>query len=117
MEPRLSSHQEVARYRSHLQGEFDGAATYRAMAELERQPQRAEVYRRLAPVEESHAGFWRRQRASLGALADALRPGWRTKVLIRIAMHFGASVVAPTLRTLEERIAITTTLSPNRARR
>ena len=55
----MASMTEVERYRANLQGEIDGAAMYRAMAELEKQPQRAEIYRRLASVEESHAQFWR----------------------------------------------------------
>src|SRR3981081_2820444 len=54
----VASKNEPARYGANLQGEIDGAAMYRAMAELEPQPQRAEIYRRLAGAEERHAGFW-----------------------------------------------------------
>jgi len=43
----MASLQQVQRYRANLQGEIDGAAMYRVMAELEKQPQRAEIYRRL----------------------------------------------------------------------
>lgn len=98
----MASAGDIARYRANLRGEVDGAALYRAMADLERQPERAEVYRRLAAVEESHALFWRRQLAEAGATAQAPRPSWRTKSLIWIARRFGPDLVLPTLHTLEE---------------
>jgi VIT1/CCC1 family predicted Fe2+/Mn2+ transporter len=93
---------EVERYRANLQGEIDGAAMYRAMAELEKQPQRAEIYRRLASVEESHAQFWRTHLAEAGMYADPPPPGWRVRLLIWIARRFGPDLVLPTLQTLEE---------------
>jgi VIT1/CCC1 family predicted Fe2+/Mn2+ transporter len=92
----------IARYRANLQGEIDGSAMYRAMAGLEAQPERAEIFRRLAAVEESHAAFWRKHLSDAGAPAPELHPSWRTKLLIWIAKHFGPDVVTPTLRTLEE---------------
>jgi VIT1/CCC1 family predicted Fe2+/Mn2+ transporter len=88
--------------RSNLQGEVDSAALYRAMAELEPHPERADVYRRLAAVEETHASFWRKRLADLGTPRREPRPGWRTRLLILVAKRFGPEVVLPTLRTLEE---------------
>ncbi|MBV8031923.1 MAG: VIT1/CCC1 transporter family protein [Betaproteobacteria bacterium] len=75
---------------------------YRVMAELEAQPQRAEIYRRLASVEEKHADFWRQHLANAGAAVGDVRPGWRTRLLIAIARRFGPDLVLPTLRTLEQ---------------
>ncbi|HTT81549.1 MAG TPA: demethoxyubiquinone hydroxylase family protein, partial [Stellaceae bacterium] len=93
----------VARYRSNLQGEVDSAALYRAMADAEKDPQLAEVYRRLAAVEEAHAEFWKKQLGRFGAKGTALRPGWRTRALIWLAHRFGPGFVLPTLSTLEQR--------------
>jgi len=98
----MPSATEIARYRANLQGEVDGAAMYRAVADLEPQPQRAEIYRRLAAVEESHAEFWRKQLEHAGAPRPELRPGWRTRFLILVAKRFGPDLVLPTLRTLEQ---------------
>jgi VIT1/CCC1 family predicted Fe2+/Mn2+ transporter len=98
----MASLQQVERYRANLQGEVDGAAMYRAMAELEKQPQRAEIYRRLAQVEENHAGFWRKQLAEAGLHVETPRTGWRTRFLIWMARRFGPDLVLPTLQTLEE---------------
>jgi vacuolar iron transporter family protein len=93
----------AARYRSNLQGEVDSAALYRAMADAEKDPHLAEVYRRLAAVEEAHAEFWQKQLARLGAIAKPGRPDWRTRALIWLAHRFGPQFVLPTLSTLEQR--------------
>src|SRR5207253_1736847 len=77
-------------------------AMYRAMADLEEQPQRAEIYRRLAAAEENHAQFWRKHLADAGMYADTPPPGWRTRLLIWLARRFGPDLVLPTLHTLEE---------------
>ena len=98
----MASAAEIARYRANLQGEIDGAALYRAVADLEPQPQRAEIYRRLAAVEESHADFWRKHLEHAGAPPPSLRPGWRTRFLILVAKRFGPDLVLPTLGTLEQ---------------
>ncbi len=47
----------LLRYRSNLQGEVDGAAIYTALAESEADPKLAEVFRRLAAVEQAHGEF------------------------------------------------------------
>jgi len=75
---------------------------YRAVADLEPQPQRAEIYRRLAAVEESHAAFWRKHLEHAGAPQPELRPSWRTRFLILVAKRFGPDLVLPTLGTLEQ---------------
>jgi len=59
------------------------------MAELEAQPQRAEIYRRLAATEESHAAFWRKHLTETGIITPPPRPGWRTRFLIWVAKRFG----------------------------
>ena len=89
------------RYRSNLQGEIDSAALYRALAGAEENTQLAEVYRRLAAVEEAHAEFWRKELARVGARLPALRAGWRTRFLIRLARWFGPTFVLPTVANLE----------------
>jgi len=89
------------RYRSNLQGEVDSAALYKALADAEENPQLAEVYRRLAAVEEAHAEFWRKELANVGARLPMLRAGWRTRLLIRLARWFGPTFVLPTVASLE----------------
>lgn len=93
---------DAERYRANLQGELDGAALYRAMAEAEANPNVAEVYRKLAAVEDSHAEMWRRRLHAIGAKAPLLRTGWRTRVLGMLARRFGPGFVLPVVNTLEQ---------------
>ena len=90
------------RYRSNLHGEIDSAALYRALSDTEQNPQIAEVYRRLASVEEVHAAFWRKELERVGARLPVLRAGWRTRFLIRLARWFGPTFVLPTVASLEK---------------
>lgn len=86
----------VRRYRENWRGEIDGAAIYCAMAASEDDPNLAEVYRRLAEVEERHADFWAEHLRAAGAEVPAARPGWRARILGWLARRFGAGFVAPT---------------------
>ena len=89
------------RYRANLQGEVDGASLYRALAQAEPNPAVAEVYRRLAAVEDAHAELWRRQLAAIGQPPGAHRPGWRSRMLGLLARRFGPDFVLPVVHTLE----------------
>jgi VIT1/CCC1 family predicted Fe2+/Mn2+ transporter len=93
----------ISRFRSNLQGEVDSAALYRALSETETDPHLAEVYRRLAAVEEAHAEYWRKQLQSAGASAGQQTLGWRTRALAWLARRFGPQFVLPTISTLEQR--------------
>jgi len=88
---------DVARYLANWQDEVDSAALYRTMAEAELQPQLAEVYRRLAAVEERHAGFWEERLRAAGAAVPPRRASRRSRVLGWLARRFGPQLVLPTV--------------------
>jgi VIT1/CCC1 family predicted Fe2+/Mn2+ transporter len=90
-----------SRYTANLQGEVDSAALYRTLAETEKNPQLAEVYSRLAAVEDAHAEFWRRRLADTGLSAPRLTPDLRTRIFGWLARRFGPAFVLPTINTLE----------------
>jgi VIT1/CCC1 family predicted Fe2+/Mn2+ transporter len=90
------------RYRSNLQGEVDGAAVYRALAESESDPKLAEVFRRLASVEEAHGEFWRNRMGAKGAKFVPV-PSLRARILAWMARRFGPGFVIPTLAAAESR--------------
>jgi vacuolar iron transporter family protein len=93
---------DTQRYRANLQGEIDGAAVYNALAESEQNPELAEVFRRLAAVEQAHASFWRKRLdASGGTIARS--PTFRARILSWLARRFGPSFVLPTLVAGEAR--------------
>jgi VIT1/CCC1 family predicted Fe2+/Mn2+ transporter len=90
------------RYAANLQGEIDGAALYRTLSQTEKDPRLAQVYGRLAAVEEAHAEFWKRRIEALGRRVPRLTPGLRTRALEWLARRFGPAFVLPTVNTLEQ---------------
>lgn len=92
---------DTARYRTNWQDEIESAYLYRALAEAEQQPQLAEVYRRLAAIEEQHARFWEDYLRTSGAAVPAPRIGWRTRTLARLARRFGPQFVLATVASQE----------------
>jgi VIT1/CCC1 family predicted Fe2+/Mn2+ transporter len=93
--------QDLARYRANIQDELDSAFLYRAVADVEKSPPLAEVYRKLAATEEKHAQFWQEQLRAANAPVVNLQPTWRAKTLAYLARRFGAAFVLPTLTGLE----------------
>jgi vacuolar iron transporter family protein len=96
-----SMKQDIARYRANLQGEIDGTAIYEAMAEAETNEPLRVLYRRLADVETRHGNLWRRYLGDVGVDTSRMRPGWRARILVRLARRFGAGFVAPTVASTE----------------
>ncbi|HZS51633.1 MAG TPA: VIT1/CCC1 transporter family protein [Bryobacterales bacterium] len=98
----MSTKQEIARYRANLQDEIDSVSLYNTLARCERQPQLAEVYRRLAAVEERHAHFWEQKLREAGVVMKRRKPGWRSRLLGWLAGRFGPQFVLPTISAMEQ---------------
>ena len=94
-----SDHQ---RYMRNLQAEIDGAALYRALADLEEDASLADIYRRMAEAEERHALVWREKLIAIGQSDLPRTPGWRTTMLIKLARRFGAGAILPTIVSQEQ---------------
>ncbi len=92
---------DIERYRENLQGEVDAAALYNAMAASEKQPQMAELYRRLAAVEDKHAALWARKLQEAGQNPNAVTLSWRARINRLIVKHWGAGVVLPGMAAME----------------
>jgi VIT1/CCC1 family predicted Fe2+/Mn2+ transporter len=90
------------RYKDNLHGEVDSASLYRALAETETDERLAEVYRRLAAVEESHAEYWKKQLSRVGERIPTLKPSFRARGLAFLARRFGPGFVLPVVNTLEQ---------------
>ena len=86
---------------ANWQDEIDSAAIYRALAAKESQAQLAQVYRRLAEVEENHAAFWEEKLRAAGQTIPPRKPTWRARTMAWLAQRFGASFILPTLTDLE----------------
>jgi len=102
------------RYLDNLQGEVDSASIYTALAEGERDPKLAEVFRRLAAVESAHATFWRKRIKGTGARL-APRPTPRARILAWLARRFGPAFVLPMIVAGEARDSTTYDNQPEAA--
>jgi VIT1/CCC1 family predicted Fe2+/Mn2+ transporter len=95
------SKNDVERWLENRQDEVDGAFLYRAMAESERQPAVADVYRRLGAIEEKHAGFWEERLRGAAYPLGPRRPSARVRVLAWLSRRLGAGAVLPTVAAAE----------------
>jgi len=94
---------EQRRLKDNLQGEVDGAAVYAALAEAEKDPNVASIYRRLAAVERAHAEFWRSRLDRATRTRTILTPSLRARGLSWLARRFGPSFVLPAIAAGEAR--------------
>jgi len=94
---------DLGRYRANWQEEIDSSARYRAMADAEREPGRAQVYRELADMEERHAGFWEKRLTDAGAAPGPRRLSGRARALIWLARRFGPEAILATVASDERR--------------
>jgi VIT1/CCC1 family predicted Fe2+/Mn2+ transporter len=99
----MAADDDLRRFRSNRQDEIDSAAQYHAMADAERDPGVARIYRELAVVEEKHATFWEKQLAERGVDPGPRRPSWRARVLRWAARRFGPRAILATVARSEAR--------------
>jgi VIT1/CCC1 family predicted Fe2+/Mn2+ transporter/rubrerythrin len=86
----------------NLKLERDAIVLYDALADIEKDPTRADAFRRIATNERRHAGIWAAKLAELGASvppADGPRP--RVRFIMFIARLFGTHSVADLVKALE----------------
>ena len=99
--PGVATKADIARYRENLQGEVDAIALYGLLVEKERSGAVKDFYTRMVDVETIHANVWRDRLTAAGVVTDGMGPGWRTRVLMFIANHFGPNLVVPTIAERE----------------
>lgn len=93
--------QDIKRWRQNLKEELEGAALYRALADMETDQERRSLFGELADAEDRHARFWRERLASSGAPMPAFRASIRSRLLIGLARRFGPGFVLPALAWAE----------------
>jgi VIT1/CCC1 family predicted Fe2+/Mn2+ transporter/rubrerythrin len=98
----MSEQEDVKRYFANRQKEIDGATLYNVLAETEKQPQMAAVYRKLAAAEEKHAAAWDKKLEELKVNIPPRKPTWRAATMIWLAKRFGPQFVLPTITSNEK---------------
>src|ERR1700731_4652112 len=92
---------DIQRYRDNLRDELNGAALYAALAAAEADPLRKDLFLQLSQAEEHHARLWREKLAAAGVHDDSFVPGLRTRLLARLARHFGPRFGGPGIARAE----------------
>jgi VIT1/CCC1 family predicted Fe2+/Mn2+ transporter len=80
-----------------LSAELNGAYLYDALAQAEKDPRLAEVYRRMAAVERKHADEWVERLKAAGVAIPSFVPNWRSRTLAWAAKRLGVAAVLPTI--------------------
>src|SRR6478672_8634175 len=93
---------KLAQYMANWQDERNGAALYRAISEIEQNPQLKRVYQRLGEAEERHSCFWEAKLRTARHPLPPFRLNWRTRTLIFLAQRFGPAFVLPNIEPLEQ---------------
>src|SRR5205807_4728700 len=92
---------EIARYRTNLQDELDGAAVYAALAAAEADPVRKDLFLQLSQAEAEHAKVWKEKLAAAGIQDVRYAPSLRMRLLARLALRFGPRFVLPAIAATE----------------
>ncbi len=82
--------------------ERSSALLYQTMADVEKDPRIAEVYRRIAKTELEHAENWIVKAREAGITLPEFRPSWRIRTLVRLGKRFGPSMILPTIQNMEQ---------------
>ncbi len=95
------SSSSTKQYLEFLSDERNSAALYHTLADIEKNPKIAEVYRRLAATEEAHATAWAEKLTAASVAVPAFKPAWRTRSLMWAARRFGPGAVLPSMAARE----------------
>ncbi|HEY8819788.1 MAG TPA: VIT1/CCC1 transporter family protein [Dehalococcoidia bacterium] len=84
---------DIRRWQSNLKSEWEASALYQALANAEKDPVKANVFRKLAEVEDRHASRWEGFLRASGAPLPSAGRTLRGRVLHALAGRFGARAV------------------------
>ena len=87
----------------HLEDEADAAFLYRELAQAERDAHKAELYRRLAAVEDRHVEMWRKLLAEHGHQVEPPAPSRGARFRAWLARRVGSGLLLPMLLQEEGR--------------
>ncbi len=95
------SKEELRRWHDNLDDELNGAALYEAMAEAERDEERASIFSELAAVERAHAEVWAGKLKAAGEESRSTSMSLKTRFLTALARRLGAGSVFPIVQAIE----------------
>ncbi|NTV37074.1 MAG: rubrerythrin family protein [Anaerolineaceae bacterium] len=94
--------ENIKKYQQFLDDERNSTALYQSLAENEKDPRLAEIYRRMAAVEVKHADHWISMLKEAGQPISEFKPSSHTKLLSWLGKRFGANMVIPSIQAMEQ---------------
>ena len=94
---------EISIWHHHLADEADAAFLYRQLATIEQNPKRAELFSKLASVEDRHVSIWQGLLAENGHKAGVPEPSAGAKLRAWLARRLGGGFLLPLLLAEEGR--------------
>src|SRR5688500_642711 len=95
--------QADASWDEHYRDERDAACLYRALADVEKDAARRDLFQRLAAVEDRHTRRWEELFGASGRPLPAYATAARTRLLAWMARRFGTGLVLPMMLAEEGR--------------
>ena len=92
---------EIHKYLGFVQDELNAVLLYGALAKHEPNTKLAEIYRRMAIVEQRHADEWASRLADAGRSIPPFHPTLRTRLLIWLMARMGVNFVLPSIMAME----------------
>ena len=93
----------LERYRRNLAAERESATLYHLLAQAEEEPHLAEVYRRMAEIEQRHSAIWEEHLRQAGETVSPYQPSWRLRTLGWLAHRFGTGAMLPLMASQERK--------------
>ena len=93
---------DIERYRANYLSEQEGVYLYSKLAEIESDAHLAELYRRLAAIEQRHADLWKDYLSRANATSPTHTPSWRIRTLLWLARRLGTGAVLSTVSSMEQ---------------
>ena len=94
---------DIHAFEHHWQDEADAAFLYRALASVEPDAKKRDVYSRLAQVEDRHVEIWAKLLTELGHPPKQFKPTARSRLLAWLGRRFGPGFLLPHLLREEGR--------------
>ncbi|HEX6051763.1 MAG TPA: VIT1/CCC1 transporter family protein [Gemmatimonadaceae bacterium] len=101
--PTASMAPDLHAFEHHWQDEADAAFLYRALAGVETDERKRDIYARLAQVEDRHVEIWAKVLTEHGRAPGAFRPTARARLLAWLGRRFGPGFLLPHLLREEGR--------------
>src|SRR6266446_7098400 len=92
---------DIERYRQNYLSEQEGVYLYHMLADAESDTHLAELYRRIADIEQRHSDIWKSYLTKAGAVLPSYTPNWRVRTLGWVARHLGTGAVLSTVASME----------------